>query len=43
MDSHPLVELAHMLHGVCIAIIKGESWLLESLREGGSLYAACEM
>ena len=24
MDSHPLVKLAHMLHGVCIVVIKGE-------------------
>ena len=31
-----------MLHGVCIAIIKGEGWLLESPRERSPFYAACE-
>ena len=42
MDSHPLVKLAHMLHGVCITVIKGEGWLLGSLRECSPFIAACE-
>ena len=43
MDSHPLVKLAHMLHGVCFAVINGEGWLLESSRECSPFYMACEM
>ena len=31
-----------MLHGVCIAVIKGEGWLLESPRECSPFYVACE-
>ena len=42
MDSHPLVKLAHMLHGVYVAVINGKGWLLESSRECNPLYVACE-
>ena len=42
MDSHPLVKLAHVLHGVCFAIIKGEGQLLESSRKRSPFYAARE-
>ena len=38
MDSHPLVELAHMLYGVCLTVVKGEGWLLEPLRKYGPFY-----
>ena len=42
MNCHPLVEQAHMLHGVCIAVINGEGWLLELLKERSPFYAVCE-
>ena len=42
MDSHPLVKLAHVLHGVCFAVIKGEGRLLESSRKRSPFYAARE-
>ena len=31
-----------MLHRVCIAVIKDEGWLLESLRECSPFYTSCE-
>ena len=33
MDSHPLVEMAHMLHRICSTIVDGEHWLIESPRK----------
>ena len=42
MDSHPLVKLAHVLHRVCFAVIKGEGRLLESSRKRSPFYAARE-
>ena len=42
VNYHPLVELAYMLHGVCIAVVNGEGWLLESPRECGPFNTACE-
>ena len=42
MDSYPLVKLAHMLYGVCVAVINGEGGLLESSRECSPFYVACE-
>ena len=42
MDSHPLVELAHMLHRVCSTVVNGEGWLLESSRKCGSFYVMRE-
>ena len=42
MDSHPLVELAHMLHGVCFAVVSGEGRLLESSRKCSSFYVVRE-
>ena len=42
MNCHPLVKLAHMLHGICIAIINDEGWLLELPRERSPFNAACE-
>ena len=42
MDCHPLVKLAHMLHGICIAVVNDEGWLLESPRERSPFYVAYE-
>ena len=42
MNRHPLVELAYMHHEVCIVVVNGESWLLESIGERGSLNTTCE-
>ena len=36
MNCHPLVKLAYMLYRVCIAVVNGEGWLLESPGERGS-------
>ena len=38
MDSHPLVELTHMLHRVCFIVVNGEGRLLELSREYGHFY-----
>ena len=38
MDSHPLVELAHMLHRICFTVVNGEGWLLEPLRKYDPFY-----
>ena len=40
MNCHPLVKLAYMLHRVCIAVVNGEGWLLESPGERGSFNTA---
>ena len=40
MNCHPLVKLAYMLHRVCIAVVNGEGWLLESLGERSSFNTA---
>ena len=42
MDSHPLVEMAHMLHRICSTIIDGERWLIESLRKSCPFNLVCE-
>ena len=42
MDSHPLVELAHMLHRVCFTVVNGKGWLLEPSRKYGPFYVMCE-
>ena len=42
MDSHPLVKLAHVLHGVYFVVIKGEGRLLELSRKRSPFYAARE-
>ena len=42
MDSHPLVELAHMLHRVCSIVVNGEGWLLEPSREYDPFYVVRE-
>ena len=42
MDSHPLVELAHMLYWVYSTVVNGEGWLLESSREYGPFYVVRE-
>ena len=42
MDSHSLVELAHMFYGVRSTIINGERRLMESLRKFCHLYLARE-
>ena len=42
MDSHPLIKLAHMLHGVCFAVVNGEGWPLESSRKYSPFYVVCE-
>ena len=33
MNSHSLIEVAHMLHRVRSAIVDGEYWLMEQSRE----------
>ena len=33
MDSHSLIEVAHMLHKVHLTIVDGERWLMELLRK----------
>ena len=33
IDSHSLVEVAHMLHRVRSTIVNGERWLIETLRK----------
>ena len=33
MDSHSLIEVAHMLHRVRSTIVDGECWLIELLRK----------
>ena len=43
MDSHPLVELAHMLHRVCFTVVDGEGWLLEPSRKCIPFYVVHEM
>ena len=40
MNCHPLVKLAYMIHRVCIAVVNGEGWLLESPGERGSFNTA---
>ena len=42
MDSHPLVELAYMLHAVCFTVVKGGGWLLEPPRTYGPFYVMCK-
>ena len=42
MDSHPLVELAHMLHRVCFTVVNGEGWLLEPSRKCSPFYVVHE-
>ena len=42
MDSHPLVEVAHVLHRVCLTIVNGERWLIEPPRKSSSFYLARE-
>ena len=42
MDSHPLVELAHMFYRVRSTIVNGECGLMESLRKFCHLYLARE-
>ena len=42
MDGHSLIEVAHMLYGVCLAIIDGECGLSEPLGEFCSLNSSRE-
>ena len=42
MDSHPLVELAHMFYRVRSTIVNGERGLMESPRKFCPLYLARE-
>ena len=42
MDSHPLVELVHMLHRVCSTVVNGEGWLLEPSRKYDPFYVMRE-
>ena len=41
MDNHSLVEMVHMLHRICSAIVDGECWLVELPRKFPSLDSAC--
>ena len=42
MDGHSLIEVAHMLYGVCLAIIDGECGLSEPSGEFCSLNSSCK-
>ena len=42
MGGHSLIEVAHMLYGVCLAIIHGKRVLSEPLGEFCSLNSSCE-
>nr|POE97843.1 hypothetical protein CFP56_35412 [Quercus suber] len=42
MDSHPLVEMAHMFHKVCSTIIDNECWLMKTTRESCLFNPTCE-
>ena len=42
MHSHPLIEVANMLHRVCSTIVHGECGLSEPPRKSPSLNPACE-
>ena len=42
MGSHPLIKVAHMLYGVCFAIIHGKWGLSELPGEFCSLNSSCE-
>ena len=42
MDSHPLVELAHMFYRVRLTIVSGECRLVETPRKFSPLYLVCE-
>ena len=33
MDDHSLVEMAYMLHRICLTIVDGERWLIELSRK----------
>ena len=42
MDSHPLIELAHMLYWVGPTIVYGKCWLMELPRKHCPLYSTRE-
>ena len=42
MDSHSLVEMAHMLHRICSTIVDSERWLIKSSRKSCPFNLACE-
>ena len=42
MHYHPLVEMAHMLHRVCLTVVHGECGLHEPLRKSPSLNSTRE-
>ena len=42
MDSHLLFELTYVLYRVCLAIIHGERWLVESSRKFCLFYLSCK-
>ena len=42
MDSHLLFELTYVLYRVCLAIIYGERWLVESSRKFCFFYPPCK-
>ena len=42
MDGHPLVKLTYVLYGVCFAVVRSESGLMESPRKLSPFYLACE-
>ena len=42
MDSHLLFELTYVLYRVCLAIIHGERWLVESSRKFCLFYPPCK-
>ena len=42
MDSHSLIEVAHMLHKVHSTIVDGERWLMELPKKYWPFNLACE-
>ena len=42
MDGHFLIKMTYMLHWICPAIIKRESWLVKSPRKASTLNPSCE-
>ena len=42
MDSHLLFELTYVFYRVCLAIINGERWLVESFRKFCLFYPPCK-
>ena len=42
IDSHSLIEMAHVLHWVRSPVVDGECWLMETPRKSCPSYPMCE-